>query len=436
MELHQEFEKEPNLDYYYNEEEEVEGEEEENEEEGGENNKKKKEKIDNKDNKDEEKKDENKNNVEDNKINENSKNIISDKNNNMEKIEENNNNENNIINEENKISENKNNENQINEDNKINENNQINENRINEDNKINIKKEGLKDNIEQKTEKAEVSDNIVNTESSKPQIVEEIDTTIPKTNKIIQNIAKDGDIIIQSFSPNTICHRIIPKGSDLDISKKGCFKCYKIKTKKNLMSFITGSKIIKVPYLIFLDENYYYMAKDKIVNQRKPNLRRIGNRYDLFKLSNFQTSRKSNDYEFAFEFVNEDIFNRNFKILYFTPKEAEDFYAVLHAILDGFGIKIPENLNDYANAEEEVEEGEEYEDDEEGENVEEDDDKNEHEENNEEDQNHDMNEIKDDKDVNIVEKQQENKEINENNDNKIKDMSTSTKEESKDNDNL
>ena len=435
MELHQEFEKEPNLDYYYNEEEEeeVEGEEEENEEEGGENSKKKKEKIDNKD---EEKKDENKNNAEDNKINENSKNIISDKNNNMEKIEENNNNENNIINEENKISENKNNENQINEDNKINENNQINENRINEDNKINIKKEGLKDNIEQKTEKAEVSNNIVNTESSKPQIVEEIDTTIPKTNKIIQNIAKDGDIIIQSFSPNTICHRIIPKGSDLDISKKGCFKCYKIKTKKNLMSFITGSKIIKVPYLIFLDENYYYMAKDKIVNQRKPNLRRIGNRYDLFKLSNFQTSRKSNDYEFAFEFVNEDIFDRNFKILYFTPKEAEDFYAVLHAILDGFGIQIPENLDDYINAEEEAEEGEEYEDDEEGENVEEDDDKNEHEENNEEDQNNDMNEIKDDKDVNIVEKQQENKEINENNDNKIKDMSTSTKEESKDNDNL
>ena len=427
MELHQEFEKEPNLDYYYNEEEEeeVEGEEEENEEEGRENSKKKKEKIDNKDNKDKEKKDENKNNAEDNKINENSKNIISDKNNNMEKTEENNNNENNIINEENKISENKNNENQINEDNKINENNQINEN-----------KEGLKDNNEQKDEKAEVSDNIVNTESSKPQIVEEIDTTIPKTNKIIQNVTKDGDIIIQSFSPNTICHRIIPKGSDLDISKKGCFKCYKIKTKKNLMSFITGSKIIKVPYLIFLDENYYYMAKDKIVNQRKPNLRRIGNRYDLLKLSNFQTSRKSNDYEFAFEFVNEDIFNRNFKILYFTPKEAEDFYAVLHAILDGFGIQIPEVLNDYVNAEEEEEEGEEYEDDEEGENYEEEDDKKEHEENNEEHQNNDMNVIKDDKDVNIIEKQQESKDISENDDNKIKDMSTSTKEESKDNSDL
>ena len=427
MELHQEFEKEPNLDYYYNEEEEeeVEGEEEENEEEGKENSNKKNEKIDNKDNKDEDK-----NNAEEKKINENEENLISDKNNNMEKTEEKNNNENNIINEENKISENKNNENQINEDNKINENNQINENKINEN------KEGLKDNNEQKDEKAEVSDNIVNTESSKPQIVEEIDTTIPKTNKIIQNVTKDGDIIIQSFSPNTICHRIIPKGSDLDISKKGCFKCYKIKAKKNLMSFITGSKIIKVPYLIFLDENYYYMAKDKIVNQRKPNLRRIGNRYDLLKLSNFQTSRKSNDYEFAFEFVNEDIFDRNFKLLYFTPKEAEDFYAVLHAILDGFGIQIPEILNDYVNAEEEEEEGEEYEDDEEGENYEEEDDKKEHEENNEEHQNNDMNVIKDDKEVNIIEKQQESKDISENNDNKIKDNSISTKEESKDNSDL
>ena len=438
MELHQEFEKEPNLDYYYNEdeEEEVEGEEEENEEEGGENSNKKKKKaenIDNKDNKEEDKKDENIDNAEDKKINKNEENKINDENKNIQKTGEKNSNENNIKNEENNI---ENGENKIKEENKINENNQINENKINEGNNINPKKEGLKDNNEQKNEKVDASDNIVNTENSKPQIEEEIDTTIPKTNKMIQNITKDGDIIIQSFSPNTICHRLIPKGSDLDISKKGCFKCYKIKTKKNIMSFITGSKIIKVPYLIFLDENYYYMAKDKIVNQRKPNLRRIGNRYDLLKLSNFQTSRKSNDYEFAFEFVNEDIFDRNFKLLYFTPKEAEDFYAVLHAILNGFGIQIPENLDDYGGAEEEEEEGEEYEDNEEGENEEEEDNKNEHEENNEEDQKNNVNEIKDDKNENKIENQQGSKEVSENNENIIKDMTNSTKEESKDNDDL
>ena len=443
MELHQEFEKEPNLDYYYNEEEEeeVEDEEEENEEEGGENSNKKKKKIeatDNKDNKEEDKKDENIDNNEGKKINKNEENNLNDENKNIQKNEGKNSNVNNIKNEDNNIinDENKINENRNNEENKNNENKQINENKINEDNNINDKKEGLKDNNEQKIEKVDVSDNIVNTESSKPQIEEEIDTTIPKTNKMIQNITKDGDIIIQSFSPNTICHRLIPKGSDLDISKKGCFKCYKIKTKKNLMSFITGSKIIKVPYLIFLDENYYYMAKDKIVNQRKPNLRRIGNRYDLLKLSNFQTSRKTNDYEFAFEFVNEDIFDRNFKLLYFTPKEAEDFYAVLHAILNGFGIQIPENLDDYGGAEEEEEEGEEYEDNEEGENEEEEDNKNEQEENNEDTQKNNVNEIKDDKNENKIENQQERKEVSENDENKIKDMTNSTKEESKDNDDL
>ena len=432
--MHQEFEKEPNLDYYYNEEEEEEvegGEEEENEEEGGENNNKKKKKeedIDNKDNKEEDKKDENKGNVEDKKINENEENKINDENKNMEKTKEKNKSENNIINEENKNSEKKGNENQVNEVKKINENNQINENKINEDNNINDRKD-VKDNIEKKGEKVDVSESIVNTENQKQQIEEEIDTTIPKTNKMIQNVTKNGDIIIQSFSPNTICHRIIPKGSDLDINKKGCFKCYKIKAKKNLMSFITGTKIIKVPYLIFLDENYYYMSKDKIVNQRKPNLRRIGNRYDLLKLSNFQTTRKGNDYEFAFEFVNNDIFDRNFKLLYFTPKEAEDFHAVLHAILDGFGIKIPESL-DYYGAEEEEEEGEEYEDDEEGENGEEEGDKNEHDENNEEDQKEGVKE--DDENINKIENQ-EDKEVNEN---KIKDMTDSTKEESKGNDDM
>ena len=104
------------------------------------------------------------------------------------------------------------------------------------------------------------------------------------------------------------------------------------------------------------------MAKDKIINPRKPSLRRIGNRYDLFKLSNFQAMRKDNDYEFAFEFVNEDIFDRTFKLLYFTQKEANDFYTVLHAILGGFGITIPEQLEVQDEEEEEDEgEGEEYE---------------------------------------------------------------------------
>ena len=328
MELHQELEKEQNLEYYYNQEEE---EEEDEKEAGGEGEQNPKQNKDTKDIQEEDKKEEKKEEEDKNNIN-NDNNIIINDNNNINIINEN------II---------------------ENNNNKINEGDVNDKMKDEEDIKEKKDMINNSTLSEQMSENSVN---SKPQIIEEIDTTIPKKNNMEENAPKEGDIIIQSFSPNTICHRLIPKGSDLDISQKGYFQCYKMKTKSNLISFITGTKKIKVPYIIFIDENYYYMAKDKIVNPRKPSLRRIGNRYDLFKLSNFQAMRKDNDYEFAFEFVNEDIFDRTFKLLYFTPKEAIDFYTVLHAILGGFGITIPEQLEVEDEEEEEDEgEGEEYE---------------------------------------------------------------------------
>ena len=265
MELHQELEKEQNLDYYYNEEEEEEDEHEENEE-GEENDEKNKKNEDKKDKQNINKAEDDKNNInnENNIINEN-------KNKNINNIEENKEKE---VNKENIIIENK-----------IVENNDL---KKEED----IKEKKLITDNTQNTQETQNSQMTENSEKAKQQIIEEIDTTIPKKNNLAENAPKEGDLIIQSFSPNTICHRLIPKGSDLDVSQKGYFQCYKIKTKSNIISFITGSKKIKVPYIIFIDENYYYMAKDKIINQRKPYLRRIGNRYDLLKLSNFQTTKK------------------------------------------------------------------------------------------------------------------------------------------------
>ena len=142
---------------------------------------------------------------------------------------------------------------------------------------------------------------------------------------------------------------------------KNCFLCYKKKQKSGFMN-IMNKKIINVPYLIFLDEHYYYMAKDKIVNQKHQNLRRVGNKYDLFKLNNFQVRKENEDFEFTFEFVTNDIFSRITKVLYFTPKEAEDFYAVLNVYLGRLGISPPEIRDDDEEGEEN--EGEENEDEE------------------------------------------------------------------------
>ena len=302
LELNQELENEPNLEYNYEEEEEEENEEQENGE------------------------------VKKDETNKNNEEIKNEKE------------ENNIINEKTEI------KNEIKEDKKEDKKE---ENKEEDDDEHLGEKYMDEDNKDINNDKKdEINTNI---ENKKESIIEEIDTTVPKNND---------NILVKSISPNTICHRLIPKGLDIDITKTACFKCYKIKTKSNIISFITGSKKVKIPYLIYLDENFYYMMKDKPVNQNNENLRRIGNRYDLTKISNFQTRKVDNDYEFAFEFMNEDYFDRMYKLLYFEEKEAEIFFDVFQQFTNNLGIDIPGNIMGMTDDDEkEDEEGEEEEDD-------------------------------------------------------------------------
>ena len=225
------------------------------------------------------------------------------------------------------------------------------------------------ENIISTNEKQEDNKNKDNTENKKEPIIEEIDTTVPK--EVLQNDENNNlgqepnfkedriNIVIKNSNPNTICHRLIPKGLDIDITNKVFFKCYKIKTKSNVISFITGSKKVKIPYLIFLDENFYYMVKDKQVNENNENIRRIGNRYDLSKISNFQTRKVDEDYEFAFEFMYEDYFDRIYKLLYFEKKDAELFLEVFLQMANNLGLDIQGNIMDFGEEEEEEEDGEE-----------------------------------------------------------------------------
>ena len=171
---------------------------------------------------------------------------------------------------------------------------------------------------------------------------------------------------------------------------------------------LMNKKIINVPYLIFLDEHYYYMAKDKIVNPKHENLRRVGNKYDLFKLNNFQVRKETEDFEFTFEFVTNDIFTRIIKVLYFTPKEAEDFYAVLNVYLGRLGISPPEIKEDDENEENENEENEDEEGEEEEDEMEEG-----IEVKNEEDQKDESNNVKNEDDVKINVDKKEESEKNE-----------------------
>ena len=125
----------------------------------------------------------------------------------------------------------------------------------------NLGKEYIDDNenvisTKSKEYKEEENKNSEKIEIKKEPIIEEIDTTVPKNNPEENNNLEqnDGNTILKEINQNTICHKLILKGSDIDITEKVYFKCYKLKAKSNVISFITGSKKVKIPYIIILDE--------------------------------------------------------------------------------------------------------------------------------------------------------------------------------------
>ena len=217
-----------------------------------------------------------------------------------------------------------------------------------------------------------IKNNINNENES---IIEGIDTTVYKNmqfyndNNIINSKINldEPDYVyeennkIKFINPNIICHRIIQKGIDIDISNKICYQCYKLKYKSNFFSFITGVKELKIPYLIFFDENFYYMVKDKQINNKNKNIRRIGNRYDLSKLRCFRFRKINQNYEFEFEFYANNDFERAFKYIYFEQKEAEVFLEdfqeyVLENLSNVIEIKAEDDIIDEENEEEDNEE--------------------------------------------------------------------------------
>ena len=174
------------------------------------------------------------------------------------------------------------------------------------------------------------------------------------------------------------------------------------------------------------------MSKDKQVNPENENIRRIGNRYDLSKISNFQTRKVNEDYEFAFEFMNEDYFDRIYKLLYFEPKDAELFFDIFQQFINNLGINIPSNITGMEEGEEQEEEGEEEEDDGEEEDEKEENEGKEEDEKEEKDENNNENEEKKEEEKTVEENEKAKKSKEQGINNKKDEIETnSTKEESK-----
>ena len=110
--------------------------------------------------------------------------------------------------------------------------------------------------------------------------------------------------------------------------------------------------------ILFMDEHYLYLLKDKSVNQNNPNLRRINEIFDLNKLFDYGISPKGNGYEFNLDFLLEDNFlDRKQKMFLMEEKEAEIFENDLLDTLENIdSIYISENNEQSEEEEEEKEE--------------------------------------------------------------------------------
>lgn len=95
--------------------------------------------------------------------------------------------------------------------------------------------------------------------------------------------------------PNTYCHRIRKKNSLFSLDEVEYYSIHKYKEKESLLSSFgfVDSKIIKKAYIAFFEEGYLYFAKDLVI-EKKPNMRKLGNKYPLKDISNIFFEKESN----------------------------------------------------------------------------------------------------------------------------------------------
>lgn len=150
---------------------------------------------------------------------------------------------------------------------------------------------------------------------------------------------------------NTYCHRIRMKGSNVNISTIKCYKCFKLKTKKNFLSSLglKSAKMVEVNYLMFFDEIYMYLMKDIIVDKQNMNIRHLGNRYNLYSFINISfdkiegTKRSKLGIEYNVEAKGSEVLEKEY---YFEEAMGNELFKVLEENLLSLGIIAQGNNNE------------------------------------------------------------------------------------------
>ena len=196
-------------------------------------------------------------------------------------------------------------------------------------------------NQDDKKEEIDEIDNNLSNENKENEKKQDSNLEEISTNKSTSNSNENNeDTLIESeIDPNTYCHRILYKGSNIDISQYELFPFIKVKEKGSLLSNLgfKNPKITHNPYFALLNETFIYMIKDKVYDKTKTNIRRIGNKYSLFNCQNIGIQHENEFIILHIEFlVSENDYA--IKELYFKKENGEKFMIKFENLLVKLGI--------------------------------------------------------------------------------------------------
>jgi hypothetical protein len=144
------------------------------------------------------------------------------------------------------------------------------------------------------------SNNINTTvKTSNTNNIDNIDTSMTTSNNITGDKIKieSPDLNIENnYDVHSIAHRIYYKGVCVNLNDIITTKYIKRISKAGILSMIGfgNKKVTEEKYLIFFDEYYIYTIKDIVFIPNQPELRKIGNRYDIRLLQNTSIEVKFN----------------------------------------------------------------------------------------------------------------------------------------------
>ena len=189
----------------------------------------------------------------------------------------------------------------------------------------------------------------------------EIDNNINNNNKNLQeeiNIKKKHDIenIINEDIPKKLveeknaiehyCHYIFLKGSLISKSEIQFYQFSQLR-KKNILTRLvfvkkkennTNENQFQTPYICFFDENFIYFLEDKEINKKDPNLRKVGNYYNIFKIIDFKYAEIENDNKIKIILIFLIDGKKIIKELLFEKEKGNEFINNINIIFKKFNI--------------------------------------------------------------------------------------------------